>query len=394
VYTKNIIKYVSNPISKHITKHILRHIAVILLMLSPALSAAQSDTSEDIFVGVVVSLSGPLAAVGQTMLNGAELARQAINESGQLGGAQLQFIVEDSAGDELQAVAAFERLMADDRIVAILGPVTSSAAAPAFVTAQASGMVAIAPTAAAAGLSTFGDFVFVSTLTLNVLVPNGLTLTQERFGYERVAVIVDEDDLFSQSAVTILEGVFAGSDVEIVASERFSSGITGDIDVREQLERIIASNPDALFIATLPAEATDVLQQAEEVGLSPEVTRITPAFSGDDVAIVGDAAEGLITFSTWDSAADTPGNQAYVQQYRETYGAEPNRFAAQWHAAVTLLTTAIRQADSLESEAIRDALASLQNVDTVLGAFSFDEEGSGVFDPVVLVVRDGVLVPF
>jgi branched-chain amino acid transport system substrate-binding protein len=182
--------------------------------------------------------------------------------------------------------------------------------------------------------------------------------------------------------------------VEIVASERFSSGITGDIDVREQLERIIASNPDALFIATLPAEATDVLQQAEEVGLSPEVTRITPAFSGDDVAIVGDAAEGLITFSTWDSAADTPGNQAYVQQYRETYGAEPNRFAAQWHAAVTLLTTAIRQADSLESEAIRDALASLQNVDTVLGAFSFDEEGSGVFDPVVLVVRDGVLVPF
>lgn len=373
--------------------NITKHIIASLLMVVTAVAPAQSDTSEGIFVGVVLPLTGSLAGLGQTMLNSIELVRQTFNAN-QPEAEQLQFIVEDSAGDVVQASLAFEQLIADDRVVAILGPVTSSSAASAFVAAQASGMVAISPTAAAAGLSTFGDFAFVTTLSLDALIPNGLALTQARLGYDRVAVILDEDDLFSQSAIAILEGVFAGSNIEIVATERFSSGFTDEIDVREQLERIIASNPDALFISTLPAEAADVLQQAADVGLPSEVIRITPAFTGDEVAVVGDAAEGLITFSTWDSAADTPGNQAYVQRYRETYGAEPNRFAAQWHAATVLLTTAMRQADSLESEAIRDALASLQEVDTVLGAFSFDAEGSAVFDPVVLVVRDGVLVPF
>jgi len=376
-----------------IIHHVSKPIIVILLMLITAVAPAQSEPSEGIFVGVVLPLTGSIAGLGQTMLNSAELARQAFNAN-QPAAEQLQFIVEDSAGDVVQASAAFERLIADNRVVAILGPVTSSAAAPAFVTAQANNMVTISPTAAAAGLSTFGDFAFVTTLTLDALVPIGLTLTQERFGYQRMAVVVDEDDLFSQSALTILEGVFAGSEVEIVASEQFSSDFTDEIDVREQLERIVATNPDTLFIATLPAEAAEVLQQAEEVGLSPEVIRITPAFTGDEVALVGDAAEGLITFSTWDSTADTPGNQAYVQRYREIYGAEPNRFAAQWHAATTLLATAIRQAGSTDATILRDTLASLQNVDTVLGSFSFDAEGSAVFDPIVLVVRDGMLMPF
>lgn len=374
----------------NITKHITQYTIAIMLMVVTAVAPAQSDTSEDIFVGVVLPLTGALAGVGQTMLNGAELARQVVNECGQLGAAQLQFIVEDSAGDELQAVAAFERLITDDRVVAILGPATSSAAAPAFITAQASGMVAMSPAAAAAGLSTFGDFAFVSTLTLDVLVPNGLALTQERFGYERVAVILDEDDLFSQSALTILEGVFADSDVEIVATERFSSFGTSELDVSEQLNRIVASNPDALFIATVPTEVATVLVQAQQLGSLAEVTRITPAFAGENAA----AAEGLLTFSTWDSAADTPGNQAFVARYLETYGSEPGRFVAQWYAGVNILTTAIRQADSLEPVAIRDALANVQGIDTVLGEFSFNPEGSAVFDPVVLVVRDGVLVPF
>ena len=346
MYSTNLIKY--------ITKYILA-MALMLVTVAPA----QSDTSEDIFVGVVVPLTGSLAGVGQTMLNGAELARQAFNAN-QPAAEQLQFVVEDSAGDMVQASVAFGRLIADDRVVAILGPATSSAAAAVFVTAQANNMVTISPTAAAAGLSTFGDYAFVSTLTLNELIPNGLALTQARFGYERIAVILDEDDLFSQSALTILEGVFAGSDVEIVATERFSSGDTGgldtgEFDVSEQLTRIAASNPDALFIATLPTAVITVLIQAQQVGLPAEVTRITPGFAGDDVAAAGDAAAGLITFSTWDSAADTPGNQAFVERYLETYGSEPSRFVAQWYAGVGVLTTAIRQAGSREPAAIRDA---------------------------------------
>lgn len=371
--------------------NVKKYIATMMLVLVSFVTLAQSDPSEDIFVGVVVPLSGTIADLGQTLLNSAELARQAVNDSNQLGSAQLQFVVEDSGGDLVEAAAAFERLIADDRVVAILGPVTSSEAAPAFSIAQMNSMVALSPSAAAVGLSGLGDFAFSGALTLDVLVPGGVALTRARLDYERVAIIVDEEDLFSQSGLIFLTTALDELGVDIVATERFSSGAT---DFSEPLNRIQASNPDALFVATLPNEAAGILIQAQQLDMLADMSVIMTAFTTADVAMVGDAAEGVIAFSTWDSAANTPGNQAFVTNYREAYGSDPGRFEAQWYAAVNLLATAIEQAGSLESVAIRDALASLRDVDTVLGEFSFDADGAAVFDPIIQIVRDGVLVPF
>lgn len=368
----------------------MRKIVIAVALLVSTVTYAQSDPSEDIFVGVIVPLSGTLAGLGQTLLNGAELARQAINAA-QPEAAQWQFVIEDSGGDLVQAAAAFERLIADDRVVAVLGPALSSEAAPVFSSAQTNGVVAFSPSAAAVGLSTLSDFAFVGALTLDVLVPGGVTLTRARLGYERVAIIVDEEDLFSQSALIFLTTALDELGVDVVATERFSSGET---DFSELLNRIQATSPDALFVATLPNAAAELLIQAQQLDMLADMSVIMTAFSTADVAMVGEAAEGVIAFSTWDIAANTPGNQAFVTSYREAYGSDPGRFDAHWYAAMNLLATAIDRADSLEAVAIRDALAGLQGIDTVLGAFSFDAEGGAVFDPIIQIVRDGVLVPF
>lgn len=372
------------------TNKLFKHLVIIVLMLLVTVTPAQSETSEGIFVGVIVPLSGSLAALGQSVMNSAELARQAFNAD-QPASRQLQFIVEDSAGDPLQAVVAFDKLVADDRIVAILGPSTSSTAAPAFARAQINGMVTISPTAESAGISTLSEYAFVTTLGLDVLIPAGLALAYDRLGFEKVVVILQEEELFAQSGLVILNAVFAELGVEVVAVERITNSQT---DFSEMLERINLSRSDALFISTLPTETDAILIQAHQMNLPSDILRIAPAFTNGGIATVGEAAEGTIAFSTWDGAADTPGNQTFVQNYRDTYGGEPNRFAAQWHAAVTLLGTAIAQTDSLEADVLRDAVASLQDVDTVLGEFSFDGNGAAVFEPVVRIVRDGMLVPF
>ena len=103
----------------------------------------------------------------------------------------------------------------------------------------------------------------------------------------------------------------------------------------------------------------------------------------------GDAAEGTIAFTGWASTADTPRNQAFVQNYRETYGIEPNAFAAQSYAAVYILAEAIANAQSTDSTAIRDAMANIRDFDTVLGKFSFNAVGDAVYDPIVLIVQNG-----
>ena len=73
---------------------------------------------------------------------------------------------------------------------------------------------------------------------------------------------------------------------------------------------------------------------------------------------------------------------------------EPGTFTAQSYATVHILANAIANAQSTDSRAIRDALAKTRDLDTILGKFSFDANGDGVYNPVVLIVRNGKLEIF
>lgn len=143
------------------------------------------------------------------------------------------------------------------------------------------------------------------------------------------------------------------------------------------------------------------MMQGRELGLPSSVPYIVPELGVYDVERAGDAAEGTITFPTWISASDAPNNQMFVESYRNTYGIEPDAWAAQSYAALYILYGAIAKAQydasiespstvlSTDSKAIRDALATAQDVETILGTFSFDANGNAIYDPFVLVVRDG-----
>ena len=116
---------------------------------------------------------------------------------------------------------------------------------------------------------------------------------------------------------------------------------------------------------------------------------IVPDLTGDEVETAGNASEGAITFTSWTSTADTPGNRVFVQNYRAKYGADPNPWAAQSYAALYILAEAITNAQSTDATAIRAALANTKNFDTVLGEFSFNAVGDAVYDLMVLVVQNG-----
>ena len=177
----------------------------------------------------------------------------------------------------------------------------------------------------------------------------------------------------------------------MVASETFA---TGDTDFSAQLTRIKESNPDAIFVSAQQIEVIEILTQGRQLGIPPEIPFITTVLSVDEIQSAGDAAEGAITFTSWASTADTPGNQAFVQNYTTKYGMEPSVWAAQPYAAVYILAKAISDAQSTDSTAIRDALANITDFDTILGKFSFNTVGDANYDPVVLIVKNGELQVF
>ena len=189
-------------------------------------------------------------------------------------------------------------------------------------------------------------------------------------------------------ATRVARATFTANGVKILTTETFQSDDT-DTDLAVQLTRIKESNPDAIFISALSPDISAILIQGRQLGIPNSVPFIIPDLPSNEIQAAGDAAEGVITFTGWASTADTPGNQAFVQKYRATYGIEPNIFVAQSYAAVYILAEAIAEAQSTNPTAIREALANTKNFDTILGQFSFNAVGDAVYDPVVLIVENG-----
>ena len=179
--------------------------------------------------------------------------------------------------------------------------------------------------------------------------------------------------------------------VEVLSGETFETGAT---DFTPQLTRIKALDPDAIFVSAQQREVIQILKQGREIGIAAETPFISLVLSIDEIQSAGEAAEGAITFTDWVSTAETPGNEAFVANYTAKYGMEPSVWAAQPYAAVYILAEAIRNATSTDSVGIRNALAEIQEFDTILGKFSFDANGDPIYDPVVLVVKDGKLEVF
>ena len=342
--------------------------------------AQVTGTSKLISVGLVVSQTGRFSSIGQGYINGFEMALEEVNS--QLSDASLRFIVEDDQSTIEGATTAYNKLIHEDGVPAILGVYTSTIVRAVFPIAQENEVVAISPTSAARGLSAIGDFVFRVALTVDALIPGSVKLTQEKLGYERVATMYQSMDVFSQSSDEVLKNAFSENGVEVLATETFE---TGAMDLSEQFSRIAALNPDAIFVSALATERAQALIDGGQHG----IPILIPLLTMDEVERAGEAAEGAISFTYWSSTGDVPANRAFVENYMAKYGAEPSRFAAASYATVHILAKAIADAGSSDSRAIRDALAQIENLDTVLGSFSFDANGDAVYDPAVLIVKDG-----
>ena len=343
--------------------------------------------SGEIPIGIVLPLTGRfISEYGYLPTQfGAELALNEIN-SAQFGDARIRFVAVDDGGTVEGTVEAFDKLINQHGVPVILGPGLSSQAEKAFPIAQEHQVVAFSATSSASGLSAIGDYIFRVSLTNDVLIPSGIKATQEKLGYKRVAMIYDEADLYSTDNHDFLREILAHHNVEVLAWETFE----GDEDnFFDQLTRIKALNPDAVFVSALSLEISKILIQGREVGIPATVPFIVPDLAIDEVRAAGLAAEGVITFSGWSSTASTPGNHDFIRNYRTAYDVEPSIWAAHAYATVYILAEAIANAQSTDSKAIRDAMSNIKDLDTILGKFSFDVVGDAVYEPLTLVVANG-----
>ena len=288
------------------------------------------------------------------------------------------------------ATAAVRHLV-NQKVPAIVGLAISTHLKEAAPIAQENKVIAFSSVSSAAGLGGIGDFVFRTSLVTNISIPGGVMATQEKLGYAKVATIYDKNDLYSTSSNDVLKTVLGANGVEILTEEAFE---TGDADFSQQLTRIMAMSPDALFVSALSQEIAGILSQTAELPFPETIQIIAPDLTMVEVREAGDGAEGAIGFIGWSSMSDAPGNQAFVRNYRAQYGMDPEPWAAQSYATLHVLANAIKTARSADPTAIREALARTMDFPTILGRlgyFSFNSDGDALYDQILVVVKDGEL---
>ena len=348
-----------------------------------------SVMGKEISIGIAVALTGAFAEpYGLPMQRGLALAKEEINAMGDLN---LTFITVDPQSTVEGGKAAVQQLM-DQGVPAIVGIGTSTQVKEIFPIVQENGVIAYSPISSGAGLSSIGKFVFRTGVPIDVQNANGVAVTHEKLGYQKVAMIYDELDFYSTSSNEALNKVLAERGVEILTVETFQSGAT---DFSEQLTAIMNADPDVIFVSALASEMLQIIVQGRAIGIPDDVPFIVPdAITRDEVQKGGEAIEGSITFTSWTSLSNASGNQDFIQKYRTQYSIEPEPWAAQAYATLYILANAIANAPSTDSAAIRDALAQTKDFPTILGDFSFDPNGEAMYDPVVLIVKAGELQLF
>ncbi|AFM28126.1 ABC transporter substrate-binding protein [Desulfomonile tiedjei] len=367
---------------------LLALLAVGFGVYGTTIANAEKGLEGEIPMGAVWSLTGDAAVYGSSQKNASILAVDEINKSGMLGTAKIKLITEDDRSTKEGAIAAFDNLIKKNKVIAILGPTLSNSAKASNPIAQESKVIVLGVSNTAGGIVEIGDFIFRDSLPESAVQPNTIQMTMDKLGYKKVAVMYGDDDVFTKGGYDVFKKVLEEKGIQVLTTETFKRK---DTDFSAQLTKIKGLNPEQIIVSALAEEAAGIMTQGRQLGIPESVHFIGGnGFNSPKLAqLAGPFAEGAISGAAWFIGNDTPGNKAFVEAYKARYGSNPDQFAAQAYAGVYILAHAIKTAGSADSKAVRDVLAKIKDLDTVLGKFSMNEKRDPVHSPVVQIIKNG-----
>jgi branched-chain amino acid transport system substrate-binding protein len=369
--------------------------AALILSLAIGINCNSAYAAQkEVKIGFVLSMTGAAAVYGATQKNGAQMAIDEINAAAGNTGIKLVPLFEDDASTPQQGINVFNKFIKGDNVAMIIGPTLSNTAQVTDRIAQQEGVPVLAVSNTVKGLTDIGDFIFRDSLTEAVVIPNTIRIAKEKLKIRKVALLYGNDDAFTKGGYDAFKKALGDAKIEILSEQTFAKG---DRDFSPQLTQIKGINPDAIITSALAEEASGIVSQARQLGIASSIPIIggngfnSPAF----IKNAGESAEGVIVGAAWNTASDSPLCRKFVETFTAKYKNPPDQFAAQAYAGVYIAYQAIKTAGSAENrKAIRDALAKIKDLDTVLGKFSFTEVRDASHTPVVQVVKGGKFVVF
>jgi branched-chain amino acid transport system substrate-binding protein len=339
---------------------------VLLAAAAVILAGTGAQGQEKLKVGIIATLSGPPAVLGQQLRNGFNLAVKDLN--GKLGGRDVEVIVAD---DELKpdlAVNKVKALVDRDKVDFVVGPIFSNILAAIMKPVTEGGAILISPNAGTsnfAGKECNPNFFVTSYQNDQVFAVSGKHAQDT--GIKKVFLMAPNYQA-GKDALAGFKNFFKGD----IADEVYVP--LNQLDFSAELAKIAAAKPDAIYVFLPGGMGVNFVKQFRQAGLANDV-KFLSAFTVDESTLPAqqDAALGFFGGANWAPDLDNPQNKRFVAGYEKEFGAVPATYAFQAYDAALLIDSAVRQVQGniANREVLRAAMMKAE-FSSLRGGFKFN----------------------
>jgi branched-chain amino acid transport system substrate-binding protein len=339
-----------------------------------SMAAVPAVAQEKIKIGVIVTLSGPAAVLGQQARDGFALAIKDLG--GKMDGHDVEVTVVD---DELKpdvAVTKVKGLLELNKVDFVVGPIFSNVLQAIHKPVIEAKTFLISPNA---GPSSYAGkecspFFYVTSYQ-NDQVHEILGKVAQDRGYKRVYLLEPNYQAGKDSA--------AGFKIDYKGEIVEESYVPlGTLDFQAELSKIAALKPDAVFTFMPGGMGVNLVKQYKQAGLADRIPFLS-AFTVDESTLPAqqDAALGMFGGSDWAPNLDTPQNKKFVASYEAAYHSVPATYAFQAYDAAMLIDSAVKavKGDLSNKEAVAAALKKA-DFTSLRGGFKFNTNGYPIQD--------------
>jgi len=320
-------------------------------------------------------------------VQGAELAVDEINASGGINGKKIKLITEDDQGSNQAGVSAFQKLAANQNIVAIIGSVRSTivqATEPYIAQAKIPTMIGgTNPELTNTGNQWVFRFRPNDSYASQVMA----SWTTNQLKAKKVAILYDTDS-FGSAGNKLLQAAFQKDGATVVSDQGYT---TATKDYTSFLENIKSSGATVLDTYMTNAEdEAQMLRQFRQLGLTQQIVGSPSIATAVCIQLAGTAVNNTYGVSDFVTDSSDAAKQ-FTKLYETKYNQEPDLFAGWVYDAIHVLAQVIAK-DGTDPDAIRKGISAVQNYNGVEGLYNFDSNGDGLHGYTVVEIKNQKVV--
>lgn len=330
-------------------------------------------SSATIKIGALFSVTGPPSFLGEPERNSAKMIVDELNAKGGIKGKKLELIVYDTQGDATKAVQAANRLIKEDKVVAIIGPSTTGESMAVIPVVEKEGIPLISCAAGSKITDPVKKWVFKTAQNDGLAVAKIYEYLNKK-KLNRVAILTVSDG-FGSSGREQLKANAAKFGVQVVVDETYGPK---DTDMTSQLTKIRGSQAQTIICwGTNPGPAV-IAKNVKQLGIKLPLFMSHGVSSKKFIELAGDAADGIILPSGRVIVSDVlPASDkqkksllAFVKDYQKHFKTEGDHFGGHAWDAVMLLKGALERGANTPA-AIREQLEKTSGFAGIGGIFTY-----------------------